>query len=125
MKRFRATGCTITFRADGIVVLSYDEGIEVTKKIVEEIEKIYKEHITYPTGILVDKKNHYAINHEAMIATAAIPKKIPFIKCYAILVHSMVSEMTAQSQKTYKFNMEVFTSIDEAIEWIREQVIKT
>jgi hypothetical protein len=106
-------------------VVSYDEGLEVTKEIVEEVEEIYKKHITYPTGILVDKKNHYNINHEAMIATASITKKISFIKCFAILVHSMVSEMAAQSQKTYNFNMEVFTEIDKAIEWIREQVKKS
>jgi len=118
MRRQRLEFCEVILRDDGILEVVADEGVEVDENMVRELEKVFSSLVDSPTGLLVNRMYQYSLTHKAMVAIA----KLKVVKAIAILVYYELSRTVAESQRIYEFNMEVFTSEDAAIQWLKDQL---
>lgn len=115
---------TIYAITDDIAELIIDDGVEVTKDMVEEARKFLLVKFGFGCKLLINKRNRYSYTFDAQLAMA----KIEFISSIAILVYDLASELSVKTmalmpglrEKRFK----VFHDRYLALNWLNTEELK-
>lgn len=116
-KQIRFSFGTITVHRPGFLEGVMDEGIELGAAESAEIVHAMQEDLARPYVILVDRRNRYSLTHAAMLAIAAQANLVAM----AVVCYDQISVAVAEMEKLYGIPMEVFTSREDALAWLREK----
>lgn len=107
---------------DNILIAELNEGIlfdvENNRKLLEIGKKTFQDR---PYGYISHRINSYAVNPMVYLESANISN----LKAIAVVTNSVVSNNNAVLEKQFyrdSNSFEIFTSLDEAIEWMKAQL---
>lgn len=108
---------------DNILIAELNEGIlfdvENNRKLLEIGKKTFQDR---PYGYISHRINSYAVNPMVYLESANISN----LKAIAVVTNSVVSNNNAVLEKQFyrdSNSFEIFTSLDEAIEWMKAQLV--
>lgn len=102
-----------------ILEVIINEGIELRRSHIQQIEKAMLEKYSCPFAALINRVHSYSHTHASMERIA----KIQNVTRFAILIHSSVAEHAAKVHQLYQGNLQVFDDREKAIAWLRESIV--
>jgi len=106
---------------DDIVEVIVNNGIEITKKIVDEYHRFLLSHLQAPFSLLINKKNSYSYSFEGHQQL----KTIKGITAIAVVVYNQVTaestKLLASYPRSIPLDFEIFSNHDQAFNWLQLQ----
>ena len=116
---------TIRHLEDGICEVVVDDGVEMTRAMVDEYHDHLSSYYPHDFAILVNKKNDYTYDFEAQQHLATLPN----IRAIAVLVYRRASEIATQAlhniKRDHQWNLRIFYDRDKALQWLESQLTIT
>ena len=130
-EKYKFDFCKLQRRADDILLLEFNNGIEVTAEMVDKLSRAANEVMSGPFAILSNRVNSYSVSFEAMASIA----KYDNIAALAVVVHDAQSRILVETQNYFISALEkrpgnllkpirIFMNTDAAISWL-QAVIQT
>ncbi|GAA0854492.1 hypothetical protein [Aliiglaciecola litoralis] len=107
---------------DDIAEIVVDEGVEMTSAMVDQYHTCLIENLLSPFSVLINKINTYTYDFQAQLKIGTIEN----IHAMAVVTYSRHAELaTDVMDKTMprenKWNMQLFSERNVALEWLKEQ----
>lgn len=121
VKEYKLDYCSIQVRDDNIVLLEFQDGVEVTREMTAELTRLADDTMKGPFAILSNRIHSYSLSFEAMSALAQYDN----MAALAIVVHSAKSRMLIEAQNFFisalkKKPIKIFMDFDSASSWLQE-----
>jgi hypothetical protein len=103
---------------DDIAEVIINEGVEMTKDMVEQYHGFLLSHLKPPFSLLVNKVNAYSYDFEAQ----AILGTLKEINAMAVVAYNRTTRITTEMLASYprevKWNLRIFSNRDKALSWL-------
>ena len=109
---------------DDIAEVLINEGVEMTKDMVEQYHGFLLSHLKPPFSLLVNKVNAYSYDFEAQ----AILGTLKEINAMAVVAYNRTTRITTEMLASYprevKWNLRIFSNRDKALSWLLSEQSK-
>jgi len=125
MSLYRLAFGKIIILKDDIAELIVDEGVEMTRKMVDDCHEFLIEHLKLTFSLLVNNINSYAYSFSAQRHFATIPQ----LQAVAFVAYSPVTARSIEAllyvPRKVDWNVDVFTDRSLALKWLQEEQERT
>lgn len=116
----------ILIHREDIAEVIKNEGVEIDVAMVEQYHEFLNSHLTKPFSLLINRINSYAYDFDAQVKLG----QMDGVAQIAVVTYNPSSEMIVKSwkstfQKDAKWELNFFTSRDEALNWLKSRPIKS
>lgn len=109
---------------DDIAEVIINEGVEMTKDMVEQYHGFLLSHLKPPFSLLVNKVNAYSYDFEAQ----AILGTLKEINAMAVVAYNRTTKITTEMLASYPrevtWNLRIFSNRDKALSWLLSEQSK-
>ena len=110
----------IVLRED-IAEVMINDGVQMDGPMVDQYHDFLLSHLRAPFSLLINKVNSYAYDFDAQEKLATLPE----INAMAVVVYNRVSRIATETLASFPravdWNLEIFSSRDEALAWLLVQ----
>jgi len=124
MEQYELPFAKIMIIRDDIAEVIINEGVEMTKDMVEQYHGFLLSHLKPPFSLLVNKVNAYSYDFEAQ----AILGTLKEINAMAVVAYNRTTRVTTEMLASYprevKWNLRIFSNRDKALSWLLSEQSK-
>ena len=106
---------------DDIAEVIVNEGVQMTVGMVDQYHAFLLSHLRHPFSLLINKVNAYSYDFDAQEKLATLVE----IRAMAVVVYNRVSRIATETLASFpravKWNLKIFSSRAEALEWLETQ----
>lgn len=106
---------------DDIAEVIVNEGVQMTVGMVDQYHAFLLSHLQHPFSLLINKVNAYSYDFDAQEKLATLAE----IRAMAVIVYNRVSRIATETLASFpravKWNLKIFSSRAEALEWLETQ----
>ena len=106
---------------DDIAEVMINEGVQMDIDMVEQYHRFLLSHLQAPFSLLINKVNAYSYDFEAQQKLATLTE----IRAMAVVAYNRVSRIATETLAAYprkvKWNLQIFSNRQEALNWLRVQ----
>lgn len=117
--------CTIKILRNDIAEVIINDGVEVDVKRLNEVESFLIRQLTPPFSLVMNKVNHYSFQYDAQVKMGTYQQ----LNAIAVISYNKTSEILTETLKNIprdmKWNLEVFSDREEAVDWAKSQQAKS
>lgn len=121
MKIYELSFATIKILRNDIAEVIVHQGIEMDKAMIDEYHNFLLSHMTAPFSLLITKVNSYSYDAEAQENLATLKE----INAMAVVSYSHTTKIITEDLATFprkvEWNLKIFSSRAEALEWLIQQ----
>lgn len=103
---------------DNVAEVMINDGIEMNEDMVKEYHAFLISHLRSPFSLLINKINSYTYDFQAQMQLATIKE----IKAMAVVAYNRVTEITTEAlvslPRNEKWNIQIFSNRNEALDWL-------
>lgn len=109
---------------DDIAEVMINDGVRMDTAMVETYHDFLLSHLHAPFSLLINKINSYTYDFHAQEKLATLKE----INVMAVVAYKRVTRITTETLASYprdvKWNLEIFSSRDEALAWLMTQQVE-
>ncbi|MCA9954876.1 MAG: hypothetical protein H6657_24195 [Ardenticatenaceae bacterium] len=109
---------------DNLVEVIVDENVEFNMTMIHEYHSWLLANLKAPFAMLINKIHPYTYTFDAQISIGNLPE----IKAMAVLSYSKITEESTNvlisMPRSNKWNIQVFQTRDEALDWLKDELDK-
>ena len=110
---------------DDIAEVMINDGVRMNEEMVEQYHDFLLSHLRAPFSLLVNKINSYTYDFHAQEKLATLKE----INAMAVVAYNRVTKITTETLASYprdvKWNLEIFSNRDDALDWLLSEQGKT
>lgn len=114
-------GCVYLF--ENYIIAEFDEGVDIKFENFNDVAELVKMHYkNEPFGFIANRINSYSMDlNDAHL----YHKTFPNLKAYAVVAYKSMTQAVFEIENHFfKFNRKAFNTLENAIEWVNQELAK-
>jgi hypothetical protein len=116
---FELDFCTLEIVSENTAEILINEGVEVSRKMVEHYIEVLRSTLSAPFCLLVNERNSHSYDFQAQTALGAVPDLLALAMVSYTPTTDVAARSLTQLPRETRWPMAVFPRREDALAWLR------